>query len=154
MKSYVLADSSSGYVWNWQLILTNSNEISNYTQVTVSHAHTHSAGIILYMHTGKDNSLTVTGRNHSHAVVVALPEKLQGRGHHIYTNNFYSSPDIFAELKEQGFGACGTVRVNRRGLPPELKKNLTKGDVCLDECMGGIEMGRQTPGLDAVHCAR
>ena len=44
--------------------------------------------------------------------------------------NFYSSPALFAELREQGFGACGTVRVNCRGLPPELKKNLSKGDVC------------------------
>lgn len=82
------------------------------------------------MYIGKDNSLSAPGRNHSHAVVVALVEKLQERGHHIYTDNFYSSPDLFAELREQGFGACGTVRVNRRGLPPELKKNLSRGEVC------------------------
>ncbi|CAI8040221.1 PiggyBac transposable element-derived protein 4 [Geodia barretti] len=52
MKAYVLADSSTGYVWAWML------------------------------YTGKDNSLDVTGRNHTHAVVMALVEKLQGRGHH------------------------------------------------------------------------
>ena len=37
---------------------------------------------------GKDESLDSTGRNHLHAVVMALVEKLKGRGHHIYTDNF------------------------------------------------------------------
>ena len=66
---------------------------------------------------GKDESLDCTGRNHTHAVVMALVEKLSGRGHHIYTDNTYSSPALFAELREKSFCACGTVRVNRRGLP-------------------------------------
>ena len=108
------------------------------------------------MHIGKDNSLNVAGRNHSHGVVMSLVEKLQGRGHHVYTDNFYTSPALFAELKEQGFGACGTVRVNRRGLPPELKKNLSRGDVCsvaIDECMVALKWAdkRQVSMLSTVH---
>ena len=80
-------------------------------------------------YTGKDESLDCTGRNHTHAVVMALVEKLRGRGHHIYTDNFYSSPALFAELREEGFGACGTVRVNRRGLPAEIGQFVKGGCV-------------------------
>ena len=81
---------------------------------------------------------------------------MQGRGHHVYTDNFYSSPALFAELREQGFGASGTVHVNRRGLPPELKKNLSKGDVCsvaIDECMVALKWAdkRQVSMLSTVH---
>jgi hypothetical protein len=73
---------------------------------------------------GRDESLDCTGRN------LALVEKLRRRGHHIYTDNFYSSPVLFAELREDGFGACGTVRVNRSGLPAEMKASLSRG-VCV-----------------------
>ena len=80
---------------------------------------------------GKDNPLDLNGRSHSHAVVLALVEKLQGRRHHVYMDNFYSSPDLFTELREQGFGACGTVCINCCGLTPDIKKNLAKENVHL-----------------------
>lgn len=87
---------------------------------------------------------------------MALVEKLQGRGHHIYTDNYYSSPALFTELREKGFGACGTVRVNRRGVPPEIKKNLAKGEICsvaIDETMVALKWAdkRQVSMLSTVH---
>ena len=43
-------------------------------------------------------------------------------------DNFYSSPDLFQDLKEEGFEACGNLRTNRRGIPQELKDaQLKKG---------------------------
>lgn len=88
-------------------------------------------------------------------MVVALVENLQERGHHIYTDNFYSSPALFGELREKGFGACGTVRVNRRGVPPEMK-NLAKGGVCsvaIDDSMVALKWAdkRQVSMLSTVH---
>ncbi|XP_013789601.1 uncharacterized protein LOC106473469 [Limulus polyphemus] len=41
--------------------------------------------------------------------------------HHLYLDNFYSRPGLFEALKELGTGACGTVRLSRRGLPEEIK---------------------------------
>ena len=73
----------------------------------------------------KGESLQVVA-GYPHAVVLALLEGLEGRGHHIFTNNYYSSPALFADLRDLGFGACGTVRVNRRGLPAEMKATLAK----------------------------
>ena len=79
-------------------------------------------------HTGKDNSLDTSNVGATHAVVLKLVEGLEGRGHHVYTDNYYSSPALFGDLRRLGFGACGTVRVNRQGMPKEMKAGLKKGD--------------------------
>ena len=46
-----------------------------------------------------------------------------------------STPTIFilhqryliADLRSKGFGACGTLRMNRRGIPPAIKPTIEKG---------------------------
>ncbi|XP_052061750.1 piggyBac transposable element-derived protein 4-like [Mytilus californianus] len=46
---------------------------------------------------------------------------LVGKGYHLYTDNFFTSPELFANLFENfGTYACGTVRYNRRGLPKDI----------------------------------
>ena len=82
-----------------------------------------------YYHTRKDNSLDTSEVGATHAVVLKLLEGLEGRGHHVYTDNYYSSPDLFGDLQRLGFGACGTVRKNWRGVPDEMKAKLKKGEV-------------------------
>ena len=52
-------------------------------------------------------------------------EGLELKGHHIYMDNYYSSPNLFHDLHEKGFGACGTVSVNRMGMPKEWQKKKT-----------------------------
>ena len=52
----------------------------------------------------------------------------------MYTDNYYSSPALFGDLQRLGFGACGTVRKNRRGLPDEMTKaKLKKGEVASNQ---------------------
>ena len=133
MKAYVLADSNTGYVYNWRL----------YTGKLIIHSTIdirHPSGTLHAMscHAGKDESLQLGDRSHTHAVVVALLDGLEGRGHHFFTDNYYSSPALFAELRDLGFGACSTVRINRCGLPAEIKATLAKGDITsalVDETM-------------------
>ena len=57
-------------------------------------------------------------------VVKDLLDGYQGLGHHLYVDNFYTSPKLFKDLLETGTLACGTVQSNRRGFPPELKTNI------------------------------
>ena len=67
-------------------------------------------------------------RGLANRVVKDLLDDYQGLGHHLYVDNFYTSPKLFKDLLETGTIACGTVRSNRRGFPPELKTNIQPAD--------------------------
>ena len=76
------------------------------------------------------------------AVVLRLVEPISGLGHHIYMDNFYTSPALFSWLRSLGIGACGSLRLIRRGVPPEAKSRLEKGERCLvpvDEGMSVVQ---------------
>jgi len=64
----------------------------------------------------------------THAVVMKLVDPIKGRGHHVYMDNFYTSPKLFCDLRANGFGACGTLRINRRGLLNDIKETVKKGE--------------------------
>ena len=76
---------------------------------------------------GKDDSIGNMDNGMTRAVVMKLADTLKNRGHHVYTDNFYTSPALFADLRSKGFGACGTLRMNRRGIPPAIKPTIEKG---------------------------
>ena len=59
------------------------------------------------------------GDGASHRLVMELVDdmRLQQKGYVVVTDNFYSSPALFHELVERGFGAVGTALKDRRGIP-------------------------------------
>ena len=61
-------------------------------------------------------------------IVLGLLEttNLLDKGHHIYMDNYYTSPELFSELYYRETYACGTVRQNRKGLPLSVKKAKLK----------------------------
>jgi hypothetical protein len=74
-----------------------------------------------------DQDVTVT-----HATVWGLCRRIEGVGHKLYMDNFFSSPDLFDELKTKDITCCGTVRLNRKGLPDDFRRRqfrLKKGDI-------------------------
>ena len=100
MKAWVLADSSTGYTWNWKL------------------------------YAGKEGGQVEKGLAHRVVLELADDDRLQHKGHVIVTDNFYSSPALFRDLLSRGFGACGTARKDRRGIPPSVRTaNLQRGEV-------------------------
>ena len=64
----------------------------------------------------QDDYLGTADVGMTQAVVMRLVDPIKGRGHHVYMENYYTSPQLFSDLRDNGFGACGTVRVNRCGL--------------------------------------
>ena len=60
-----------------------------------------------------------------------LSELYHNKGHHIYVDNFYTSPTLFNSLWKVDTGACGTLRCNRTGTPMDIRKppRLAKGDI-------------------------
>jgi hypothetical protein len=63
-------------------------------------------------------------------VVLQMAQPIAHNRHHIYMDNFFSSPELFNELADLELGACGTLRVNRRGVPDSVKKckKMSRGD--------------------------
>ena len=77
---------------------------------------------------GKDETLDCTEHTVTHSVVLRLVEGLEGKGHHVYMDNYYSGPMLYNDLRKKGIGACGTVRLNRKGIPKEWSKKGMKGE--------------------------
>ena len=58
----------------------------------------------------------------AHNTVVELLTPLSGQGHKLFTDNFYTSPDLFIDLKENhNTVAAGTCQTNRHGFPVAMK---------------------------------
>ena len=86
------------------------------------------------VYVGKDNTTLepnlVKNLGSSRAVVAKLMSKLQGKGYHLYIDNWYSSVPLAKYLSQRRTGVCGTIRKNRQGLPKRLTsyKKLKKGE--------------------------
>ena len=95
-KSWTLAEAKTGYVYNWQLS------------------------------TGKKQQPPQPGRNVTHQTVMEVCEPVLNKGYHMYCDNYFTSPALFQELADEQTGACGTLRVNRLGVPEDIKSAKPK----------------------------
>ena len=95
------------------------------------------SGYILGFHvyTGKDSSCISNSSKpldpyctKTTKVVLGLLEEtnLLDKGHHIYMDNYYSSPELFHELYHRETYACGTARLIRKGMPKTVAKAKLK----------------------------
>ena len=91
-KLFTLAESKTGYVWDFEV------------------------------YTGK---AAEAEQKHTQKVVLRFMVPLEGKGYRVFTDNFYSSPELFLTLEDKKILACGTVRNTRKGLPKDImdKKN-------------------------------
>lgn len=116
IKFYQLCESQSGYIWN----------------------------SIIY--TGKDMPLWKESSKYKSTtnIVMTLMEDLLDQGYCVTLDNFYTSPELAEILLTHRTDVYGTMRVNRVGIPPEikcaiLKKNhimgFQKGKMCVFKYM-------------------
>lgn len=98
LKSYELCESGTGYIWK------------------------------CIVHTGTSMKLeeSVDGLTSSR-IVLTLAKELLNKGYCIFMDNWYSSPGLYRELKLKQTDAVGTVRLNRKNMPVELKKKILRG---------------------------
>ena len=77
------------------------------------------------LYTGKEDGRIEHGLAHRVVMDLVEDDRLLGKGYIVYTDNFYSSPTL-----EKGFGACGTARQDRKGIPPSVRQaKLKRGEV-------------------------
>jgi len=103
IKLFVLCDCESGYILDF-LVYTGAQ-----TQIDLI------------------ESLGMSG-----SVVSTLMKPYFHKGHIIYLDNWYTSPTLFKYLSRKKTGGCGTVKINRKGMP-KLYQKLKPG-----ECVYGI----------------
>ena len=107
IKSFVLADASTGYVWN----------------------------SILY--SGDDTNVDPNSEYQYQAtnIVMTLTEKLLDEGRCLYIDNWYSSMELLDELGKRGTDVVGTVRKDRKGLSKEvMNAKLKEGEKLVGYC--------------------
>ncbi|PNF31583.1 hypothetical protein B7P43_G00790 [Cryptotermes secundus] len=100
IKTFELCESSSGYVWSFLVYTGQGMELTNQ-----------------YV-TAETNKTT--------AIVITLLENLLGRGHTVWMDNFYNSPDLARFLKSKNTDCVGTLRPNRKNVPPLVKDKKLK----------------------------
>eukprot|EP00731_Ephydatia_muelleri_P013715 Em0007g1025a len=76
-----------------------------------------------HLYTGKEEARPAGLPLGTH-VVIDLVKDLAGKGHHIYFDNFYTSPQLCKALLTRGFGSCGTVRLDRKEIPDSFKRTV------------------------------
>ena len=100
MKAWVLADAKNGYTWGWKL------------------------------YTGKEEEQVARGLAHRVVMELVNDDRLENKGYVVVTDNFYSSPELFRALTDKGFGALGTARKDRQGIPAVIHNaSLRRGEV-------------------------
>lgn len=101
IKAWMLCESSSGYLWNFDIYLGKGVNVDP----------------------NASPQLTVR-------VVLDLCNPLYGSGAHIYFDRFYTSRKLLFYLQNQKIYACGTVMTNRgfpRAIVPARKNELDRG---------------------------
>lgn len=99
IKMFVLCDVETGYILDFIIYVGKETEINNDNQ-----------------------GLGISG-----SVVTTLLADYIGKGHTLWCDNWYSSPNLFKFLHEQKTNACGTVRKNRKNMP--IFSKLKKGEI-------------------------
>ncbi|CAH1997194.1 unnamed protein product [Acanthoscelides obtectus] len=100
MKMFALCESSSGYMFNFII----------YTGCDTDYGE-------------KYSNEPVTAR-----IVLSLMDPLLGKGYRLFLDNFYTSVDLADKLVKNRTDCVGTMRLNRKGVPTDIKKKLSKGE--------------------------
>ena len=84
------------------------------------------------LYTGKRDGGSGYGATYN--LCMRLMDKYLNRGHHIYVDNFYTSPVLFSHLYDQSTDACGTLCTNRKHVSKYSSKqeNQTMGDMLVE----------------------
>jgi len=81
---------------------------------------------------GQDSHSATDNMTAARATARHLTRRVEGLGHKIFMDKFFSSPRLFDDLETCKINSCGTVWANTKDLPPDFgPKNLKlkRGDV-------------------------
>ena len=68
----------------------------------------------------------------THGTVLQVIRRVEGMGHKIFMDNYFTSPAVFDDLFQRKINVCGTVRHDRRGMPRDIgpkSLKMKRGDI-------------------------
>jgi hypothetical protein len=80
----------------------------------------------------KDSRSATDDMTATYATVRHLMPRVEGLGHKLFTDNFFSSLRLFDDLEARKINSCGTVWPNRKDMPPDFgpkKLKLKRGNI-------------------------
>ena len=75
---------------------------------------------------GTDSHSATDDMTATHATVRHLTSRVEGLGHKIFMDNFFSSARLFDDLDRHKINSCGKVRPNRRDIPHDFRPKQLK----------------------------
>ena len=73
-----------------------------------------------------------------YSVVMKFVSPFLNKNHHVYFDNFFSSPKLLQDLQNEGTYAFLTVRAGRVGLPPSSRRKLKREGEMICEQKGNL----------------
>ncbi|KAG5867349.1 hypothetical protein JTB14_038395 [Gonioctena quinquepunctata] len=101
IKLFILCDCETSYILDFIIYTGSNTEITQFPEVGISGS-----------------------------IVLTLSEKYLNSGHSLYVDNWYASPSLFSILHEKKTNSCGTVKMNRKHMPPLQEKFKRDEYVC------------------------
>ena len=126
IKVWVLADAVTAYCYNFDVYIGKNAEVVK-------------------------NNLGLSSK-----VVIELTKPLEMKGYQVYTDNFYTGPQLADYLYGRNTYLCGTVRTNRKGYPKDLvpQEDVWNGASQTGECVGHfLPLSGRTTGLSTTYLA-
>ncbi|XP_023726519.1 piggyBac transposable element-derived protein 4 [Cryptotermes secundus] len=74
---------------------------------------------------GKQRKLATEEITSTHGIVLQLIQRVEGSGHKLYMDSYFSSPALYDDLLERKINVCGTICNERRG---NATRNLAQID--------------------------
>jgi len=84
------------------------------------------------VYVGRESDSATDDVTAAHTTVRHLTCRVEGLGHKIFMDNFFSSPRLFDDLDRRKMNSCGTVRRNSKDMPRDFGRKqlqLKRGDV-------------------------
>lgn len=87
---------------------------------------------------------TIIEKSHAHDVVMRLLNGLFFEGRILFIDNYYTSVPLGEELLENSTFVCGTVKTNKKFLPPQAKQKQKRGEIMSFENRSGVKFLKWT----------
>lgn len=83
------------------------------------------------VYSGKGHQLKYSSKDFGYggAIILELIEPYLGKGHHLYADNWFTSPNLVNELKLRDTLMCGTVKRTLQNMPKSDTKKMKKGQI-------------------------